>query len=98
MLPVGETIYISGQAEPGADLAKATAATLAGLKRTLDHLGLGLEHVVQLKCFLTPMSDADATYAEIEKLFGDQLAPPASVVEWISSLPIEIEMIVHAPQ
>jgi len=97
VLPVAETIYISGQAEPGADLKTATAATLAGLKKTLDHLGLGLESVVQLKCFLTPMSEAEQTYSEIETLFGDQLAPPTSVVEWISSSPIEIEMIVHAP-
>jgi enamine deaminase RidA (YjgF/YER057c/UK114 family) len=53
--------------------------------------------VVQLKCFLTPMSDVEQTYSEIETLFGDQLAPPTSVVEWISTSPIEIEMIVHAP-
>lgn len=98
VLPIGETIYISGQAEPGASVQEATAATLAGLKRTLDHLGLGLEHVVQLKCFLTPMADVEQTYAEIESLFGEQIAPPTSVVEWISSLPIEIEMIVHSPQ
>lgn len=98
VLPVGETIYISGQAEPGSDLAEATEATLAGLKRTLDHLNLGLEHVVQLKCFLAPMSEAEQAYAKIEKLFGNRLAPPTSVVEWVSSLPIEIEMIVHAPE
>ena len=98
VLPIGETIYISGQAEPGANVQEATTATLAGLKRTLDHVGLGLEHVVQLKCFLAPMADVEQTYAEIEALFGDQTAPPPSVVEWISSLPIEIEMIVHAPQ
>jgi len=98
VMPVGETIYISGQAEPGDNLADATKKTLAGLKKTLDHLGLGLEHVVQLKCFLQPMSDIEQTYAEIEELFGDQLAPPTSVVEWISSLPIEIEMVVHSPQ
>jgi len=97
VLPVAETIYISGQAEPGADLKSATAATLAGLRKTLDHLGLGLEQVVQLKCFLTPMSDVEQTFAEIETLFGDQLAPPTTVVEWISSSPVEIEMIVHAP-
>ncbi|MEX0585517.1 MAG: RidA family protein, partial [Pirellulales bacterium] len=26
-----------------------------------------------------------------------ELAPPTAVVEWISSLPIEIEMVVHSP-
>lgn len=97
VLPVGETIYVAGQAEPGPDLAAATSATLAGLKKTLDHLGLGLEHVVQLKCFLQPMAEAGAAFGAIEQFFDGQIAPPTSVVEWISSLPIEIEMIVHCP-
>ena len=96
-LPVGETIYISGQAEPGDGLATATAATLAGLRKTLEHLGLGLEHVAQIKCFLQPMVEAEEAYVQIEEFFGDRLAPPVSVVEWISTLPIEIEMVVHSP-
>lgn len=97
VLPVGETIYISGQAEQANNIAAATAATLAGLKRTLDHLGLGPEHVVQVKCFLQPMAAVGSAYHEIQAFFGDQLAPPTSVVEWVSSLPIEIEMVVHSP-
>lgn len=97
VLPVGETIYISGQAEPGDDLREATAATLEGLKKTLDHLGLRLEHVVQLKCFLQPMAYVDQACEEIDTFFEGQLAPPTSFVEWISASPIEIEMIVHAP-
>lgn len=96
-LPVGETIYISGQAEPGDGLATATAATLAGLRKTLDHLDLGLEHVAQIKCFLQPMANVEDAYGQIEEFFGDRLSPPVSVVEWISTLPIEIEMVVHSP-
>ncbi|MBL8850041.1 MAG: hypothetical protein JNG89_10160 [Planctomycetaceae bacterium] len=97
VLPVGETIYISGQAEPGANLVEATANTLAGLQRTLEHLGLGKQHVVEVKCFLTPMSEAESVYNEVSRFFGDGIAPPVSVVDWISTLPIEIEMVVHAP-
>lgn len=94
-------VYISGQAEKGLSLAAATAKTLASLKTTLDHLGLSKDHVVQVKCFLTPMSDVRSAETAIADFFGPatprdavQVAPPCVFVEWESSLPIEIEFIV----
>ncbi len=86
-------IYISGQAEKGMDLGDATTKTLASLKKTLDHLGVEHDHVAQVKCFLTPMSEVQAAQDAIENAF-DGLAPPCVFVEWQSSLPIEIELIV----
>lgn len=86
-------VYISGQAEKGMDLSEATTKTLASLKATLDHLGLEHDHVAQVKCFLTPMSEVHAAQDAIAKAFGG-LAPPCVFVEWQSSLPIEIELIV----
>ena len=86
-------VYISGQAEKGMDLGEATTKTLASLLATLDHLGLEHDHVAQVKCFLTPMSEVQAAQDAIAKAF-DGPPPPCVFVEWQSSLPIEIEMIV----
>ena len=86
-------LYISGQAEKGMDLAEATAKTLASLKATLDHLGLAHDYVAQAKCFLTPMSEVKVVEEAFAKAFGTA-APPCVFVEWQSSLPIEIELVV----
>lgn len=86
-------LYISGQAEKGTTLGEATTKTLASLKSTLDHLGLAHDDVAQAKCFLTPMSDMKEAQEAIAKAFGNA-SPPCVFVEWQSSLPIEIELIV----
>ncbi len=86
-------LYISGQAEKGMTLGEATTKTLASLKATLDHLGLAHDYVAQAKCFLTPMSDLKEAQEAIAKAFGNA-SPPCVFVEWQSSLPIEIELIV----
>ena len=94
--PAGARIYISGQAEKGASPADATAQTIASLKRTLEWLGCETIDAVHAKCFLTPMAAAAQVRAEFDKVFGkDQL--PLVFVEWKSDLPIEIELIAHAP-
>ena len=49
VLPAGGKVFVSGQAEKGADLAEAVRATMAGLHRTLAHLGLSRTDVVQIK-------------------------------------------------
>jgi enamine deaminase RidA (YjgF/YER057c/UK114 family)/DNA-binding beta-propeller fold protein YncE len=94
--PAGPRVYISGQAEKGATPAEAAAQTIAGLKRTLEWLGCETKDAVQAKCFLTPMAAAQQVRAEFDKVFGiDQL--PLVFVEWKSDLPVEIELIAHAP-
>lgn len=94
-------IYVSGQAEKGKTLAEATSKTLASLQATLDHLGLSKEHVVQVKCFLSPMSEVRSVESALTEFFKPastraavQIAPPCVFVEWESSLPIEIELLV----
>ncbi|MGB7157738.1 MAG: Rid family hydrolase [Tepidisphaeraceae bacterium] len=94
-LPAGPRVYVSGQAEKGAAPAEAAAKTLAGLMRTLEWLGSRPTDVVQLKCFLSPMSAAPEVIAEIEKVFGARNVPFV-FVEWKSDLPIEIELIAAA--
>ncbi len=98
ILPVGPRVYISGQAEKGdGSLADATRQTMAGLMKTLEHLGLSRRDVVQLKAFVTPMKDASVAVKEMIAAFPDETPPPIVLVEWKSSLPIEIELIAASP-
>ncbi|OYW17968.1 MAG: hypothetical protein B7Z55_11515, partial [Planctomycetales bacterium 12-60-4] len=95
ILPEGGVAYISGQAERGdGSLADATRQTLASLWKTLAFLGREPQHIVQLKAFLTPMTESATVLEEIRRAFGDRNCPPVVLVEWESSLPIEIELIV----
>lgn len=92
--PSGRRVYISGQAEPSPDLAEATRRTLESLSKTLEHLGLGWSDVVQVKSFLGPIAQADVAEREIVKFLKSRSVPPLVFVEWSSSLPIEIELVV----
>lgn len=95
ILPAGPRVYVSGQAEKGAGLADATQKTLVSLHKTLQHLGSDLADVVQVKCFLTPMSEVAASEKAIADFFGKSV-PPCVFVEWQSTLPIEIELVAAA--
>jgi enamine deaminase RidA (YjgF/YER057c/UK114 family)/dienelactone hydrolase len=97
VLPASGTVYVAGQAEKG-DLPEATRHTLESLRRTLEHMGLGDEHVVQLKCFMRPMSNVADVEREMRRHFGDRAVPPLVFVEWDSTLPIEIELVAHSPR
>lgn len=94
VMPAGTRIYIAGQAEPGSSLAEATAKTMAGLDKTLAWLGVNKSHVAEVKAFLTPMDKVEEAQAEFRKYFAPQPVPPVSFVEWSSTLPIEIELVV----
>lgn len=91
-LPQGSRIYVSGQAEPG-ELREATRKTLESLSATLKHCGRADADIVQVKCFLTPMTSVADVKAEIDRYYGQGKTPPAAFVEWQSSLPIEIELV-----
>lgn len=94
MPPYG-TVYISGQAEKGdGTLADATKRTMESLFKTLTFLECRPADVVHVKAFLTPMKDSAVAVKEIVAAFGEETAPPLSLVEWKSTLPIEIEMVV----
>lgn len=106
VLPMGARVYVSGQAEKGADLAAATRATLGSLRKTLEFLGLKDRDIVQVKSFVNPKAelvpgakaslrpDIDVVRDEISKFYGPDV-PPLAFVDW--SLPlIEIEVVVAA--
>jgi enamine deaminase RidA (YjgF/YER057c/UK114 family) len=96
VLPAGRRVYVSGQAENGATPAEAARKTLATLRATLAWLGLEDAHVVQCRAFLTPMSALADVVKEFDAHFGAG-GPPLAVVEWVSALPIEIELVAAAP-
>jgi enamine deaminase RidA (YjgF/YER057c/UK114 family) len=97
VLPAGPRVYVSGQSEPDADLARATGKTLHGLGATLKYLGLDRSQVVRLKAFMQPMTAAASAEVEreVSAFFGGKDVPPLILVEWRSSRsqPIEIELV-----
>lgn len=100
ILPRGDAVYVSGQAQQGEDLATATRATLQGLLRTLQEMKLSRSDIVRVKCFLDPMSQVEAVNQEIGAFFAGGIVPAVSHVEWIQgggSRPIEIEVVAAAP-
>lgn len=92
ILPSGSRIYVAGQAEKGASLAEATTKTLESLRQTLKFLGRQDSDIVQLKSFLSPMSNVAEAKQAMATFFGDHPVPPSVWVEWTSPL-IEIELI-----
>lgn len=97
LLPAGRTAYISGQAVKADTLAESTKKTMEELFQTIKYLGGSPENIIQIKAFLTPMSEATAASQVIDGFFPYDSKHPVSLVEWYSSLPIEIEMIVALP-
>ncbi|MEO6808805.1 MAG: RidA family protein, partial [Isosphaeraceae bacterium] len=91
VLPVGPRVYISGQAEPDENLARATAKTLKGLDATLRFLALDKARVVQLKAFVQPITSLAEAEREIVSFFGEGAVPPLVFVEWTSGKTVPIE-------
>lgn len=97
LLPAGRTAYISGQAVNADTLAEATQKTMEELHQTLKYIGGTPANIIHVKAFLTPMKQAAKVNQVIDGFFPVDRKPPVSLVEWFSSLPIEIEMIVALP-
>lgn len=99
VLPPGDVVYISGQAQAG-DLPTATRSTLKGLLETLRFMKLTRADIVQVKCFVQPMKDIQLVEREISLFFDGAPIPAVSHVEWIvgGSRPIEIEIVAAAPE
>lgn len=97
ILPAGGKIFISGQAEKGTDLASAVRLTMAGLHRSLAHVGLKKSDVVQVKAFIRPFSEHETARREVAASFDGAAHPPLVLIEWQSELFAEIELIAAAP-
>jgi enamine deaminase RidA (YjgF/YER057c/UK114 family) len=94
LVPKAPIAFISGDAKPG-DLPAATTATLESLDATLKSLPISRENVVQVKCFLQPMSRAAEVRQRIDEFFSPIPTPPVVMVEWTMKGPIEIELIAY---
>ena len=92
ILPPGQRVYISGQAEPG-ELLEATRQTMASLGKTLESLNLNKAAIVQVKAFVNPMSRASEVHREISEFFDKLPVPPIVCIDWKFDTPIEIEVI-----
>lgn len=97
ILPAGTRVYVAGQAEKADTPQEATRKTLESLRNTLKWLNLTDAHVVQCKGFLTPMTSATEVTKTFVEFFGEGKTPPIVLVEWKSTLPIEIELIAASP-
>ncbi len=97
VLPPGGLAYLSGQPEKGGLAMSAVTRSLSTLLGRLQQLGLSPAQVVQVKVFLTPATSADAALLEVKRLFPGQLTPPVVFVEWIASVPVEIELVAQLP-
>jgi enamine deaminase RidA (YjgF/YER057c/UK114 family) len=97
VLPAGGIAYLSGQPETFDLTASPTTRSMTRLMKTLRQLQLGPEHVAQVKIFLNPITASDDVLQEVLAFFPDQLSPPVVFVEWLASMPVEIELIAHLP-
>jgi enamine deaminase RidA (YjgF/YER057c/UK114 family) len=97
VLPPGGIAYLSGQPEEAGLTVLPTTKSMTNLMKTLGHLKLSPQHVVQVKVFLKPITSAEEVLREVQKFFPDQITPPVVFVEWLASMPVEIEMIAQLP-
>ncbi len=97
VLPRGGVAYLSGQPDEGGLTASAVSRSMSTLMKTLEHLKLSPRHVVQVKVFLRPMTSAEEVRREVQQFFPGQIAPPMVFVEWLASMPVEIELIAQFP-
>ena len=97
VLPRGGVAYVSGYPAGGGLADSAVERSMSGLLAILAKLDLSPSQIVQLKVFLTPAASAGDVLRELEGFFPDQLIPPVVFVEWIASVPLEIELIAQLP-
>lgn len=97
ILPKGGVTYISGQADKG-DLLTGTRGTLKQLDASLKQMGMDKTDVVQLKAYMSTISDIAIVEKEMAEYFKDTTVPPIIYAEWVShEYPIEIELIAASP-
>lgn len=93
ILPAGGVAYLSGQPDEGTLVESAVDRSVSKLMKTLEHLQLSPDQVIQIKVFVQPVTSSDEVIEILQKYFPDQLLPPIVFVEWLAKVPVEIEMI-----
>ncbi len=97
VLPTGGIAYLSGHPEGFSVTTLPTTRSMTRLMKTLEQLGLAPEDVAQVKVFVNPVTTAQDILPEIQAFFPSGLTPPVVFIEWLASMPVEIEMIARLP-
>ncbi|MBN2294070.1 MAG: hypothetical protein JXM70_16710, partial [Pirellulales bacterium] len=71
--------------------------SMALLMDILHDLKLSPENVVQVKVFINPVTSAEEVLEELKAFFPGHMMPPVVFVEWLASVPVEIELIAQLP-
>lgn len=98
VLPRGGIAYLSGVPDAGTMTESAVVRSMSKLMRTLEHLKLSPKDVAHVKIFLQPVTSAEEVLELVREFFPDQAMPPVVFVEWLATVPIEIEMVARLPQ
>ena len=97
VLPAGGIAYLSGNPELFSLTTLPTTRSMTRLMKTLEELKLSPKDVVQIRVFANPVTPAEDILPEVQAFFPDGLTPPVVFVEWLASMPVEIEMIAQLP-
>jgi 2-iminobutanoate/2-iminopropanoate deaminase len=101
----GQTVYVSGQLGidlesglPPADARAETELVIGYIRRTLEAVGLGLEHVVKTTVYVTDFAD----YAAINEVYAREFPQPfparatVQVAGLLAGARLEIEAVAVA--
>ena len=102
----GQLVFVSGQLGidlesgiPPADVRAETELVIDYIRRTLDAVGLGLEHVVKTTVYVTDFAD----YAAINEVYAREFPQPfparatVQVAGLLAGTRLEIEAVAVAP-
>ncbi|MBT0670136.1 RidA family protein [Novosphingobium profundi] len=93
----GETIYLSGQCEPGETVAEQTRAVLAEIERLLALAGSSKAHILMAQIWLADMADFAAMNTVWDAWVADGPKPARATGESkLASDAYKIEIIVTA--
>ena len=96
VMPMGARVFVSGQAAPGEPRA-AIAGTIDQLTASLAAVGLGWQHVAQIRAFHQASLPRADVIEIVQEAVGLETCPPVVTANWTAGLPVEIEVVAHAP-
>jgi len=93
----GETIYLSGQCEPGETVTEQTEAVLAEIERLLELAGSSKQHLLMAQIWLADMADFAEMNAVWDAWVADVPAPARATGESrLATSEYKVEIIVTA--
>lgn len=96
VMPTGARVFVSGQAAPGEPRA-AIAGTIEQLTASLAAVGLAWQHVAQIRVFHQASLPRTDVITTVQEAVHAEPCPPVVTAIWNGGLPVEIEVVAHAP-